>query len=305
MGVLENRKAFLEKLRASGVQEKREQKEARRNIQLPKRMYRSLQEEYVEAYKEWFNEFFEELRPNIDTWTSENVTDSKRSIRRDAISEELEKLVNKYLKEDKEFIEKIRQSASKHFDRIVGKNREQWRELIEEMYGKDVMFAEASKREMKNIFIQKNVSLIKNVANENLRNVERIIYDGVTSGERPESIAGKIKHGTSSSFKKYKNRCKVVARDQLSKAYSDINRVNQRNIGVNKYFWDTVEDSDVRKSHSVLNGKLCKWADPSVYKDSPKDERWKSRSSIGGYIGHPGEDYQCRCVAQPFMPDLK
>lgn len=55
-----------------------------------------------------------------------------------------------------------------------------------------------------------------------------------------------------------------------------------------------------RDSHSALNGMLCKYSDPTVYSDDG-GKTWKKRSTIGAFIGKPGEDYQCRCLALPYV----
>ncbi|MBM3616936.1 MAG: hypothetical protein FJX23_00130 [Alphaproteobacteria bacterium] len=49
------------------------------------------------------------------------------------------------------------------------------------------------------------------------------------------------------------------------------------------YIWRTSGDDKVRNAHAVNNGKLF---------------RWDVRPSTG----HPGEDYNCRCKAEPFIP---
>ena len=59
----------------------------------------------------------------------------------------------------------------------------------------------------------------------------------------------------------------------------------------------------VRESHRALNGKLCRWDDDTVYSEDG-GKTWKSRAAIGGYIGHPGADYQCRCISSPDLSGL-
>ena len=58
-----------------------------------------------------------------------------------------------------------------------------------------------------------------------------------------------------------------------------------RDAGVEEYIWSTSGDSRVRESHKKLNGKRFRWDDPPVV-----DEKTGRRC-------HPGEDYECRCVA--------
>jgi len=47
-----------------------------------------------------------------------------------------------------------------------------------------------------------------------------------------------------------------------------------------QYIWRTVKDSDVRPAHAAREGQIFSWTSP------PEG-------------GHPGEDYNCRCWAEP------
>ena len=50
------------------------------------------------------------------------------------------------------------------------------------------------------------------------------------------------------------------------------------------YIWRTQSDGKVRASHAANNGKIFAWDDPPP-------------------TGHPGEDYGCRCTAEPYVPE--
>lgn len=50
-----------------------------------------------------------------------------------------------------------------------------------------------------------------------------------------------------------------------------------------QYIWRTTGDDKVRSSHAANNGKIFSWNNPPE-------------------TGHPGEDYGCRCWAEPYMP---
>ena len=49
------------------------------------------------------------------------------------------------------------------------------------------------------------------------------------------------------------------------------------------YVWRTMEDEKVRDSHAVREGHIYNW----------------NLAPVGG---HPGEDYNCRCYAEPYKP---
>lgn len=51
------------------------------------------------------------------------------------------------------------------------------------------------------------------------------------------------------------------------------------------YIWRTRQDGKVRSSHAINHGKIFAWDNPSS-------------------SGHPGEDYGCRCIAEPYTPQI-
>lgn len=76
------------------------------------------------------------------------------------------------------------------------------------------------------------------------------------------------------------SRAELIARDQTLKLNGEITQVRQQAAGVNSYVWSTSLDERVRDEHAELEGEVFSW-------DSPPEP------------GHPGQDFQCRCVAIP------
>ena len=165
--------------------------------------------------------------------------------------------------------------------------------------------------------IAKNATLIKSIPEEFIKNIETIVYNGITSGERYETIAKKISgvKDISSVFGKLDNRVKVIARNEVATINSQINQKRLQSLGLDLYIWRTADDERVRGNpggkypnarprHDTMEGKICKWNDATVYADSIKDAKegkWKKRSSIGGPNQHPGEPIACRCYAEPII----
>ena len=83
--------------------------------------------------------------------------------------------------------------------------------------------------------------------------------------------------------KSTKKRAKLIARDQTQKVNAAVTQGRQSNLGVTEYIWRTSSDERVRESHKSKNGKRFRW-------DSPPAD-----------TGHPGQDIQCRCVAEPVI----
>lgn len=124
-----------------------------------------------------------------------------------------------------------------------------------------------------------NVALIRSIPEEYFKKIETIVFTGTTQGNTAGSMIKQIMATGKSTTK----RAKVIARDQSSKLNSALTQQRSQNLGVEEYIWRTAGDERVRDSHRTKNGKIFRWDNP------PKD------------TGHPGQDIQCRCVAQPII----
>ena len=92
----------------------------------------------------------------------------------------------------------------------------------------------------------------------------------------------------------------------MAKLNADIAQDQQEAAGVKEYVWSTSGDERVRgnpagkwpkvkHSHYEIDGKRCKYADPTVYRSNGE---WAKRPSSWVQL-HPGKDFQCRCVGLP------
>ena len=75
----------------------------------------------------------------------------------------------------------------------------------------------------------------------------------------------------------------VPTKDTPNPYLQDIMREDADKNPENYYIWRTVSDDRVRSSHEERDGEIFAWDEP------PEG-------------GHPGEDYNCRCTAEPYVP---
>lgn len=143
--------------------------------------------------------------------------------------------------------------------------------------------------------IRENVRLIKTIPEQYLEKVQRIIDSETIKGRSSASIIEQIRAVYPVSV----NRARVIARDQSNKVNGDLTRERQTSMGIRGYRWRTVGDGAVRETHKERNGKVYAWRPEDVGKRLESGEVMLDPEAED--IGHPGEDIQCRCIAEPIL----
>ena len=187
----------------------------------------------------------------------------------------------------------VSQYADDAYGRTDAIHKARWKKVVNATYGVDLFLIEDWQSGFIRAFVDNNVALVKNLSEDTVNKITQSVIGGARSGIRPSEIAKNIRN----DFKTTKKRAKLIARDQVSKLYGEINRNRQEDIGVVRYEWLDSDDERVRKSHDLNDKKVMQWKNSNVYLSGGK---WVTRE---GFKGIPGEDIQCRCVALPVMPN--
>lgn len=139
--------------------------------------------------------------------------------------------------------------------------------------------------------LQANVYLIGSISGQVLGQVREVLDEGFRSGLRVEDLAKRI----GERFDVAESRAILIARDQTGKLNAQLQEARNRDLGVTKYRWQISGapegDGRVRDMHTELNDTVQRYDDPPV--TNPDGDR-----------NNPGEDYQCRCTAQPELEDV-
>ncbi len=69
--------------------------------------------------------------------------------------------------------------------------------------------------------------------------------------------------------------------------------LHEQETGDRYYLWRTVRDGKTRPAHAARDGKLFRW----------NEKMFPAPAKHGA--DHPGEDYNCRCWAEPYMRNYK
>ena len=93
-----------------------------------------------------------------------------------------------------------------------------------------------------------------------------------------------------------KRQAALIARDQVLSLNAQVAQARHEAAGITQYIWRTSGDGDVRPDHKALNGKAFSYDEPPVVNASEVRRGRAERRE------HPGQDYQCRCTAEPVIP---
>lgn len=129
------------------------------------------------------------------------------------------------------------------------------------------------------------VRLITSLPLEAAQRVHDLSARSLIEGVRSSEIAGLIM----ATGRVTRSRANTIARTEVSRASCLFTQARAENLGSEGYTWRTSEDGDVRQSHKEMNGKLVYWNNPPT---------------LDGMEGHAGCLPNCRCYAEPVIPDI-
>ncbi len=169
---------------------------------------------------------------------------------------------------------------------VASVSKAQWAKQAKAVVGVDLSAIEPNLAPLTERFRRENLDLITSLAKDKVARVKAILDDAPNA--RVETIRDRIleEHGVT------KRQAALIARDQVLSLNAQVTQARHTAAGVTRYVWRTSGDADVRPAHRALNGKTFAYDDPPVV--DPKKGRRE----------HPGEDYQCRCTAEPVIEGL-
>lgn len=182
---------------------------------------------------------------------------------------------------------------------IAAFNQAQYSKTMNSVLGVDIFLEEPWLETQLELFANQNSQLIKNMTANEIERVSGIVQRGLQEGSSLDSITENIEK----SFGITRRHARLIARDQTSKLNGSLTKLRQQEAGINFYRWQTSMDERVRADHRVLQGKLCRWDDPTVYLNE-KTGKWEKRSKIGGTLVHPSVDVQCRCQPEGLIEGI-
>ena len=134
--------------------------------------------------------------------------------------------------------------------------------------------------------LDQQVELITSIPMEAAERVHRVAQQAMVQGSRAEDVMRDILRTEDITVK----RARLIARTEVARSASVLTQARAEAAGSDGYIWRTVGDADVRDSHSEMEGTYVRWDTPPRLSD--------------GTVTHAGQIYNCRCYAEPVLPDL-
>jgi SPP1 gp7 family putative phage head morphogenesis protein len=112
--------------------------------------------------------------------------------------------------------------------------------------------------------------------------VDELTAEEIAAGEA-EVLVGEVMDG-------WLSRAIQSARNLISSATTDLTKERSQSVGVDGYVWISMHDAKTRPEHAALDdGSIYSWDAPPL----------SGAESDCGDDCHPGQDYECRCMAVP------
>jgi SPP1 gp7 family putative phage head morphogenesis protein len=118
---------------------------------------------------------------------------------------------------------------------------------------------------------QRNAALIANLGEDISGRIAATVTTALANGVPNRELSRRI----GDQFGIVGRRADLIARDQIAKLNSDLNRLRQTQAGVYSYRWSTSRDERVRLTHRANEGREFRWDRPPAA------------------TGHPGADVNC------------
>ena len=266
--------------------------------------YRRLYQEWVKPVRVFVHEFLEKHQESVLRGDAANAV-----VRQDAVAGEsfalmvrsLNGWVNAYISDDeqKKLRSPIYMGLGDVSQSAFNFNGGQYNKSVKSALGVNFPSDESWWPDARKQWQDTNYEVIRSDIRKYISDISSTTEQAVTNGWSVKMLSEQI---MALDSKITKSRAAFIARDQIGKLNGIITQKRMEDIGLTMYEWSSSSDERVRESHALMDGKLCRWDDATVYSEDG-GKTWKKRPN-GAVLMHPGMDYQCRCCALAWFNEL-
>jgi SPP1 gp7 family putative phage head morphogenesis protein len=246
----------------------------------PKQAFpRGIELQYVKALRREAAEVRRIILEEIDQALPTLIATAQRSLpRTDALSDDLGRMTNRMRRRWAERIGNIRSLAAAIPAQISAFNANAFAAQMKTVLGVDVFRHEPWLVDELADWTRANVSLISDIGDKAIGNVDRIVTDSVRRGRLTKELEAKVQAELGIADK----RAALIARDQTGKLNGRLTMLRQQDMGIREYIWRGTLDERERPTHVALEGQRRKWSEGII----------------------PGEEVLCRCTAEPVLDEF-
>lgn len=283
-----------------------------KNMTFKKAYPLGIERKYYFRLRSYFKPLFTFVKDYLDENGDRILRGDSSEFRLDAIPGDsfddmiysLENWVNVYMpdlsnSDDKKFMNTIYVGINKTAEEVKKFNDKEFSDnLVKAIHVNLPINAEWWGKMMKS-WSDNNYALITSNARNYIDKINNLVENAVVNGQGMMKLKRDIEKATKGLSEAH---CRLLARDQIGKLNGLINQAQMEELGLKLYVWETSMDERVRDSHRPMEGLLCRW-DNSTVCSYDGGKSWVSRPS-GAVQLHPGQDFQCRCSALVYNPEL-
>ncbi|MFL2133019.1 minor capsid protein [Desemzia sp. FAM 23990] len=249
---------------------------------IPKTIYpHRAEQQYAKKLKKHFSELGDYVLEELSGTLSEIDSElKKQQIREDVnVSQRVKNIFKKIRKQSLEYVgeKEVSKEAGQFIKNISTVNKSNVA-AQERVKGINPIDNESWLKSYMDEKVKENVGYISSIRDETLDKFEEIVKNGVEKGQSAADIKDALVERSGIS----ENRAAFIARDQTGSILGQMNAKRHTQSGIKAYRWRDSDDLAVRDSHAERDGKIYFYADDELL---------------------PGEDYNCRCVAEPVFDD--
>ena len=190
-------------------------------------------------------------------------------------------------------LQEIKDEATTLFDKVNGRNEKEIIGAVGEATGVSVgnflLIYNSEIQDFLEKTVAQNVTLIKSIETDSLKDVKRIITDAHLQGSTIQNIKKLIfplvkkDDELASTRRKMRHRAETIAITETAKANSGMTIKRFKSLNINKVMWSSARDKRTRRCHSVRHG--------AVY-----DIEKGCWSACDGRTIQTGQEIRCRCA---------
>lgn len=170
---------------------------------------------------------------------------------------------------------------------VVGKVQRGFERSVGDALGNSEL-SDESRTQLKRDYTTSLAPYIKKFSAETIAELRAEVEANALAGYRFDHLVDRIQN----RFDVSHSKAEFLARQETSIYVSKHRQTRFAESGVTQYVWRTAGGPRVREDHRKLNGRTFSYKNPPIVDEAT------------GRRANAGEDFNCRCVADPVLPDV-